>query len=337
MNYEILLYVTVFAASTALSATLMKAMLRTWWSTAIVDHPNERSLHDHPIPRIGGIAVHAAAAIVAAAGCVLARIPIGIPTLLAAILAAAAALFVFSLVDDRRSLSVRSRLFAQLACAGIVSFLALPPLPWAAGLAIGLCIMLAIVWMTNLYNFMDGANGLASGMSVIGFGAYAWLAARHTDAALALVALALAGASLGFLRYNFGTARAFLGDSGSIPLGFFAGALGLYGWSVDVWRWWTPVAVFLPFVADASLTLLQRAVRGEKLWKAHREHAYQRLVLMGWSHSRVASWAYALMIVCAACAVALQDREATLQWLGIAGLALPVAAGWLFIERSVRP
>ena len=108
---------------------------------------------------------------------------------------------------------------------------------------------------------------------------------------------------LGFLRFNFPPATLFLGDAGSIPLGFLAASLAIYGVLQDYWTVFFPVMVFSPFILDASVTLIKRGVRGEKIWRAHREHYYQRLVSMGWSHRKLALASYALMVVCALAAL----------------------------------
>jgi UDP-N-acetylmuramyl pentapeptide phosphotransferase/UDP-N-acetylglucosamine-1-phosphate transferase len=126
--------------------------------------------------------------------------------------------------------------------------------------------------------------------------------ARHDS--LALLCAALASASAGFLAHNFPPARAFLGDGGSIPLGFLAGALGLHGALGGAWPLWFPLLAFSPFVVDATLTLAGRMARGERFWIAHRDHAYQRLVLSGWTRRRLALTAYALMAATGASALA---------------------------------
>jgi UDP-GlcNAc:undecaprenyl-phosphate GlcNAc-1-phosphate transferase len=174
---------------------------------------------------------------------------------------------------------------------------------------------LAVVWMTNLYNFMDGSDGLAGGMAAIGFGALA-LAAWLGDApGLAAFSAAIAAAALAFLCYNFPPARLFMGDAGSIPLGFMAAALGILGAQQKVWPWLFPLLVFSPFILDASVTLGRRALRGEKIWQAHRSHYYQRVVLLGASHRQLVLAAYGLMLAGAALAFTL--------------LALPQHTAWL--------
>jgi len=159
--------------------------------------------------------------------------------------------------------------------------------------------VLGVVWMTNLYNFMDGADGLAGGMTAIGFGALALAAWLGNAPELAALCAAIAAAALAFLRFNFPPARIFMGDAGSIPLGFLAAALGILGAQQTIWPWLFPLLVFSPFIVDASVTLARRGLRGEKIWQAHRSHYYQRVVLLGASHRQLAWAAYALMLACA--------------------------------------
>src|SRR5512139_2603528 len=255
-----------------------------------MDHPNERSLHETPTPRIGGLGIMAG--VLVAAGWLAdgALLPVAL---------GAFALAAVSVLDDLRGLPVRVRFLAHfVAAAGCLRALGLTGWALLAG-------TLAVVWMTNLYNFMDGSDGLAGGMAAIGFGALA-LAAWLGDApGLAVFCAAIAAAALAFLRFNFPPARVFMGDAGSIPLGFMAATLGILGAQQGVWPWLFPLLVFSPFIVDASVTLSGRALRGEKIWQAHRSHYYQRVVLLGASHRQLALTAYALMLAMAALAFVL--------------------------------
>jgi UDP-N-acetylmuramyl pentapeptide phosphotransferase/UDP-N-acetylglucosamine-1-phosphate transferase len=141
---------------------------------------------------------------------------------------------------------------------------------------------LAIVWSANLFNFMDGSDGLAAAMAVCGFAAYG-VAARWAGAPEQAY-VALAAAALPFLAMNLPPARTFMGDVGAVPLGFLAAYFGLAGCRADLWPAWFPLLIFLPFVADASLTLAQRLLRGERAWIAHKAHYYQRLHQLGAGH-----------------------------------------------------
>jgi UDP-N-acetylmuramyl pentapeptide phosphotransferase/UDP-N-acetylglucosamine-1-phosphate transferase len=278
-------------AAMAVTAMVTMAILLGWLrrgGAMPLDIANDRSLHSGAVPRIGGVAM--------AAGCLAAIVFLPVSGTLATSLFAALALFLLSLIDDWRSLSVLPRLLGHLASALVVVA--------ALGLPVGLafCAALALVWMTNLYNFMDGADGLAGGMALIGFATYA-LAAQAQDPVLASVCFVLAAAAAGFLVFNFPPARVFMGDAGSIPLGFLAGALGLVGWHDALWPIWFPPLVFSPFIADATVTLWRRLWRGERIWQAHREHLYQRLVLGGWSQRALAALAWLLMATVASIAL----------------------------------
>jgi UDP-GlcNAc:undecaprenyl-phosphate/decaprenyl-phosphate GlcNAc-1-phosphate transferase len=251
-----------------------------------LDRPNARSLHAQAVPRGGGLAIWAGwfAGVLWLPGAKVWLTPL-------------LALIAISLLDDRRGVHPALRLAVHVAAAAAWVWLAGPALDPVVA-------VLLIVWMANLYNFMDGSDGLAGTMTVVGFCAYAagaWLAGSP---AVALF-LALAAASGPFLLYNAPPARVFLGDAGSVPLGFLAAVFGLTGWQERWWPAWFPVLVFLPFIADASVTLAMRLVRAARVWEAHREHSYQHLVQSGWGHRRTLALYAALMVGAAGCAVAM--------------------------------
>lgn len=318
----------VFFFSGAVSIAIIGLLLisKLAWRIA-VDVPNDRSLHSRPIPRIGGWGV-IPAAIAAAFAFGAAEWPLA---------GLAAVLFVVSYLDDRIGLPILVRFATHAAVsAGWVIFgpASLPVL--LAGIA-----AIAIMWWINLYNFMDGANGLAGGMGFIGFLAYAVAAASHDMVPLTLWSLALSGASAGFLLFNFSSARVFLGDCGSVPLGFFVGALGLWGWSLGAWPSWFPFLVFASFFLDATVTLLRRMISGEPFWQAHAEHYYQRLIRSGWSHPRTAVREYVLMAASASLATAMLTWSVSAQYAGLVaaagvfvGAAFLVDRRWLQVQQQ---
>lgn len=311
-----------FSAVVAFAAIAIFARLRL--AQRLADQPNERSLHQEARPRVGGLGLLAGA----------------IPAAwwfagdeLRWTLTAAVALAAISAVDDARSLPVGLRLAAHAAAAIVaVGLGALAPFS-AIALFLWLLLVLAIVWMTNLFNFMDGADGLAGGMAAIGFAALALAAARAGSTEIAAVAAALSVAAVAFLAFNFPPARVFLGDAGSIPLGFLAGALSWSGVARGLWPDWFPLLVFSPFIVDASVTLARRLARGERVWIAHRSHAYQRLVLAGWSHRRLALTAWALMVLASGSALAALAAAEMLQRGIIAAWAIGYALVFFALER----
>jgi len=291
----------------AVSWTVLRALLGRAGLLPL-DRPNARSLHDHPVPRAGGIAIWAGWF----AGTV--GLPGAKPWLVPLL-----AVIAISLLDDWRGIHPSLRLLVQSGAAAAWVWLAAPPLP-------AILAVLAIVWMANLYNFMDGSDGLAAAMAVVGFGAYAAAAWLAGGAGTALF-LALAAATVPFLAFNLPPAQVLLGDVGAVPLGFLAAIFGLAGWQARWWPAWFPVLVFLPFIADATLTLCYRLLRGARIWDAHREHYYQRLVLIGWGHGRTLALYALLMVGAAASAVA------ALCWAPAAGVLLVVL--WALILALV--
>jgi UDP-GlcNAc:undecaprenyl-phosphate/decaprenyl-phosphate GlcNAc-1-phosphate transferase len=230
-----------------------------------------------------------------------------------------------SLLDDVKSVGVAWRFAIHLGSAVLAVVALLRGHDWwLVALA-----ALATAWMINLYNFMDGADGLAGGMATIGFGAYGVAALAGGDFAFAAVNLAVAAAALGFLIFNFPPARVFMGDVGAIPLGCLAAVLHIAGMQRGDWPWWFGCVVFSPFIVDASLTLVKRLLRGEKVWQAHREHYYQRLVQSGWGHRKTAYAEYALMIACGALAVA--GTRTTVMWQA----ALIGAVAFLYVVLAL--
>jgi UDP-N-acetylmuramyl pentapeptide phosphotransferase/UDP-N-acetylglucosamine-1-phosphate transferase len=296
-------------------------LLMTRLAAFAVDLPNDRSLHDRPVPRTGGIGVLLGAAVSLAFGAGSLLLPFSL----------CLALAVLSLLDDAYGVPAPARLAAHLAAATALVWYILTPM----NLAEQLVMVLAVAWITNLYNFMDGADGLAAGMTVIGFGAYALGAGLAGHAALAALSLGVSAASAAFLLHNFHPAKIFLGDVGSIPLGFLAGALGVVGWRDDVWPLWFPLLAFAPFVGDATVTLVRRLLGRQRVWRAHREHYYQRMVRMGMGHRRTTLIGYGLMLVCATLALlgmtAPAAVQATVFCVGVAllfAVSLWVDARW---------
>src|SRR5688572_3695581 len=264
-----------------------------------LDQPNERSLHERPVPRTGGIAVLLGAASSLAFGAA----GLWLPMALALVLA------VISLFDDLRGLPTPVRLAAHVGAATLLVWHALSPM-----LAVEMLVLiLAVVWITNLYNFMDGSDGLAGGMAMIGFGAYGAAAWWGEAAALGAFCVAGAAAAPAFLLHNRHPARVFLGDVGSNPLGFLAAALGIVGCRNDFWPLWFPVLVFAPFIADATVTLVRRLLRRQRVWQAHREHYYQRMVRMGHGHRGTAWLGYSVMLLCAGAALLGRNQPPLMQ------------------------
>lgn len=295
-----------------ITAIVITFLLRSRFSQLIQDVPNERSLHDRVVPRTGGIGLLLG---------VMAGWAWSYGTLVWWLVVPLLGLFVISILDDKYTLSVKQRLWVHLAAAAL--------LVWGAGVVVQhgvfwtAMVFFFAVWMINLYNFMDGSDGLAGGMALFGFACYGIAALLAQDENLAWANFTIAAAAMGFLLFNFHPASIFMGDAGSIPLGFLAVAMGVWGVQRGDWFVWFPIVVFSPFIVDASVTLMKRTLRGVKITEAHREHYYQRAIQMGAGHRNVALFEYGLMLFVGV--LALWARSQRFPWESWAVCALVYA------------
>ena len=318
----------LFAAAAALAWALTGAVRRYALARAVLDVPNHRSLHERPVPRGGGLAIAAVilggTAALGAAGWIA-------PSLALAVGVGGAAIAAVGWADDHAHVPARWRALVHFAAAAwAVWWLGgFPALRVGAGsLPLGFAgtvlAAVGVVWLTNLYNFMDGIDGIAGGEALVAGavgGALLWMDGERGLGALALLT---AASALGFLAWNWAPARIFMGDVGSGLLGFVFAVLALASeraGSLPLLAWMLLLGVF---VFDATATLVRRVLRGERFYDAHRSHAYQRAVQAVGSHARVSGAVVALGAVLGALAAVAAHRS---------GLLLPaVAAGLVLLS-----
>jgi Fuc2NAc and GlcNAc transferase len=257
----------------------------------LLDQPVARSAHESATPRGGGLSVVVAIYVFLTVMYTQGLVSVGeIAVLLCAVPVALA-----GLADDLRSLPVKLRLSIHLSAAALALYL-LGPVPEAffSGLlelpafVLALLLIVALVWLLNLYNFMDGIDMLAAGQCLFVSGV-ATLLLFDADDSLAWVCAGLFIATLGFMYWNLPPARLFMGDTGSTFLGFFLGLLGLlthYAGTLSVWAW---VLLMGGFIADTTCTLLRRLLSRQRVTEAHSTHAYQHLARRLKSHSKAAA------------------------------------------------
>lgn len=257
------------------SAALVRLLIGYAHAQGVLDVPNARSSHSRPTARGGGLAIVACVLLAAALLGWRGQLPV---TLAGVLLAGGGAIALLGWLDDRQGLGVRLRLLVHLvACGAALGLLAPAQWAWPAVLA----GTLALAWLLNLYNFMDGIDGLAGVEAVtvaIGAGGLLLLAGATPPAGpgLLLLAVVTAAAAAGFLAWNWPPAAIFLGDAGSGFLGYLFGVLALASLAAGVSPWAWPILLGV-FIVDATATLLRRLLAGERVQQAHRSHAYQRL------------------------------------------------------------
>jgi Fuc2NAc and GlcNAc transferase len=319
--------VPLVVAGAFVIAVLLTTMVRRVAVTrALLDVPNARSSHDVPTPKSGGLAIVMASLCSAGALYAFGVVDLG---LLCALSGGGLAVAVIGFADDRRPLPPAARLLVHVAAAiwALQMLGGLPPLWMGAhivstsslGYAIG---ALGIVWVVNLFNFMDGIDGLAASEAAFVALAGAVLAGQGGSLAATSVALAFAAACCGFLVFNWPPASIFMGDVGSGYLGYMVGVLAVAiarSDPVALWAWLVLGGVFF---VDATVTLLRRLFRGERVYQAHRCHGYQWLARRWRSHRAVT---IAVMVVnlgwLLPCALWIERRPHSAPWIALIALA----------------
>jgi Fuc2NAc and GlcNAc transferase len=327
----VILVLTAFVTSAMLAGLVRRYAL----AHAVVDVPNERSSHLAPTPRGGGLAI----ALVVSAGLALLGLAGRLPPRVALALAGGGCLVAgVGWLDDRRGLRAPVRLVVHVAAAvWTVGWLGgMPALTVGTGaLHLGaggaLLAVLGLAWFTNLYNFMDGIDGVAAVEAVVVGTAGALLLAPR-QASLGLVCLLLAAAAAGFLVWNWPPARLFMGDVGSGFLGFLFAGIAVASENAGALPALLWIVLLAPFFTDATVTLLRRMARGERWYAPHRTHAYQRAVQAGWTHGRVTAAVGALSGACALL-VWLVMRHPVLLGSVLAIVAVALGALYVAVER----
>lgn len=342
-------FVTVFVLALIFSSLITPLVIRGSTALGLYDAPDGgRRLHAVPVPRFGGVAVFCGASVASAIVLGLAGqtlFPAGVSAddarYLAGIFAGASLLFFIGALDDIRALSARAKFVAQLIAAGIAVYggvrIESLTLGYGVGVDVGLLAYpLVVVWIvgvTNAYNLIDGLNGLAGGIAIVAAGTLVVAGVALGNHIALVPALALAGAMVGFLRYNFPTARVFLGDSGSLSVGFLLAVLSLKAAQVpgpSVLVVVPLLTLFVPLL-DTFLAIIRRWLRNVPLSGADARHIHHRLLALGLSPERTAVllWGLAAGMGVFGLLIALTAPfvAASIAILGLVGLSVMVIYG----------
>lgn len=325
-----LLYAGVAVISALATGWLRRRAVRT----GMIDVPNRRSSHLIPTPRGGGAVIPVVTGLAAISAWIAGDLR---ATLAVALLTGGGAVALSGWLDDRFQLSARPRLVIQLLASMLIVWVAsgsagpgpIPPL------LTGAIVVLGLTWSTNLFNFMDGIDGLAGGQAVFmaaTSGVLLWLDGEQD---LALIMMTCAAASLGFLAWNWPPAKIFMGDVGSGFLGYFFGAMAIV--SVAEGALNVPVWLILGavFIVDSSLTLLRRAMRRERILEPHRTHAYQYAARLLGGHRAVTVGALLINLVwLLPLAIWASGRPDIAWWLLLPAWAPLALVWWLVCRRG---
>lgn len=331
------LTLALFFAATTASFLLTGLIRRYALRNAILDKPNERSLHTNPRPRGGGLAIVVTLVVSAIALHLRGKLS---REMMVALLGTVPIALV-GWLDDKKGVSpkvrfpihILSALWALFWIGGMPTLLLGAHVFTLGQFLGGLLALVGIVWATNLYNFMDGSDGIAGAEALtIGLTSAMLLWTAGAEG-LSLLSLATAGAALGFLFWNWSPAKIFMGDVGSGALGFWFAVLAVgseRSMSVPATLWGLIAGVF---VLDATLTVLRRAMRREHLHVAHRTHGYQRMVAAGWTHRRVATAVIVINVVLGVLAFVAQ-RIPVFDYVIVAAGFVTLFGIYLLVERQ---
>jgi Fuc2NAc and GlcNAc transferase len=333
----------VAALSLAFSVAGVWVSIRIAERFGMIDIPNERSSHSLPTPRMGGVPMVAAAALAFGGWIFLvaggANVQTGLPyTFLFAL-----AMFLLGFYNDLRDLSPLLRFLVQIVSAFLMLVFLAPLLPdvslWKRVLPKWAWVVpgaIWAVWMLNLYNFMDGIDGLAGGEAVVASSFFFLVFAWYGQSGWAVANLVVAAASMGFLVHNWPPARIFMGDAGSGFLG------GFYGMQSVVATLSTPVPFpvlvlpFANFILDTTFTLFRRLIRREKWYQAHRSHVYQRMTDLGMTHRKVTSIELLVAVASCAAAAACIPSGPAVRIILVVSLAVGITFGGLWVWSKER-
>jgi UDP-GlcNAc:undecaprenyl-phosphate GlcNAc-1-phosphate transferase len=347
MNWSALM--AVLALSLTATFLLMRPAIRLAERFGWVDRPGRHKRHKQPVPDVGGVVLFAAVwlslgVILLAAPSVAAELHASLPY----VFAGAVMIFLVGLADDFKPLSAWSKLAAQTA-VGLVLFyggLTIDPItiPFAGSHDIGsLSLLITVVWvvmLTNAINLIDGLDGLAAGVSLIAALTLVIIGTLYSAEPAVLFAYPLIGFLAVFLRYNRYPARIFLGDSGSLQIGYYFAVISLL---VPI-KSYTAAALYLPLLVlgvplmEAAISFSRRLVAGRNVMKADRRHIFHYLALAGMSPRAIVAVFYALSAVFGAFALAMYFLNRLIVFgLLILFMVVISALFLIFMARLSRP
>lgn len=326
-------YLSLLLSGAVLSLVLTPLVRSASLALGLVDAPGGRKVHSDAVPRVGGLAVIVAAASSLAAGYLIRRSGgQSVPPLdtLTPILLGAVLVFAIGLFDDVRALPVWPKLTVQAAAALAVMLagllierITIAGQTWQLGSLAWVVTFAWIVGLTNAFNLIDGIDGLAAGITVIAGTACAAVLILRGHPAEAMLLASLVGAALGFLVYNFAPASIFLGDGGSLTIGFVLATTAIAGWQkgTTALAAGVPLLIFALPIADAASALIRRArhrstgrsfsIGGllRQIVEPDREHIHHRLTALGWSARRTVIVLYGVTVMLSALALATAQLD----------------------------
>lgn len=303
-------YIVAFTVALAVAYFLTPRIIEVAVKAGAMDAPDARKVHTKPIPRMGGLAIYAGFVLAVLASMHVSREIFGL-------LMGGTVILIVGIIDDLRQLSAKTKLLGQIAAASVLIFFDIR-IDWITN-PFGemvyvdfLSVPLTILWvvgLTNTVNLIDGLDGLAAGVSTIASVTILLVALQQDFWIVAILTAALAGSALGFLQYNFNPAKIFMGDTGSMFLGYMLAAISVIGAVKSA----ATIALIVPIVAlglpimDTAFAIIRRYMSGRPIFKPDRGHLHHRLLEMGFSQKQAVLLMYVISGCLGLSAIALTE------------------------------
>lgn len=304
-------YFKTFLIAVAISYILTPLVIKLAYGVGALDKPNKRKVHKKPIPRLGGLAIYLAFAVAVLYALPFAEIK--------GILISSSLIVVLGIIDDLKQLSAKVKLLGQIGAALVLVCFGIR-IEWISNPINGifylhkLSIPVTLFWVvgvTNTVNLIDGLDGLAAGVSTIASVTLLLAAFRFGQASTIFMTAAIAGACIGFLRYNFNPAKIFMGDTGSMFLGFVLSAVAITGTLKSA----TTIALGVPILAlglpiiDTACAIIRRYQNGTPIYKADKGHFHHRLLALGMSQKKAVLVMYGISSILGMAAIILINLD----------------------------
>lgn len=303
-------YIVAFTVALAVAYFLTPRIIEVAVKAGAMDAPDARKVHTKPIPRMGGLAIYAGFVLAVLASMHVSREIFGL-------LMGGTVILIVGMIDDLRQLSAKTKLLGQIVAASVLIFFDIR-IDWITN-PFGemvyvdfLSVPLTILWvvgLTNTVNLIDGLDGLAAGVSTIASVTILLVALQQDFWIVAILTAALAGSALGFLQYNFNPAKIFMGDTGSMFLGYMLAAISVIGAVKSA----ATIALIVPIVAlglpimDTAFAIIRRYMSGRPIFKPDRGHLHHRLLEMGFSQKQAVLLMYVISGCLGLSAIALTE------------------------------
>ncbi len=301
-------FLTAFLIALAVTPVIRKAAFRF----GAVDRPDARKVHSRVMPRLGGLALYLAFTVT-----VLIMVPMSKDII--GLLTGGTLIMLLGLLDDIKDITPRVKLLGQVVAAGVlvafgvkIAFITNPfgSMIYLNKFGIDFGIPLTILWIvgvTNAVNLVDGLDGLAAGLASIAAMTIAVIAWQEGEMLIVLPAIVLSASAIGFLRYNFHPAKIFMGDSGSLFLGYMLAGLSVMGLTkgAAVFSVFVPVLILGIPIFDMIFAIIRRYVNNQPIFEADKQHLHHRLLAIGLSHRQTVMIIYAVSCFLGASAVFL--------------------------------